>query len=613
MRLAFTQYIKRLSDAELEGKQLDKRDDQVANLRLILAALGAGVAWFWYSGSLAVGWLFVPVVLFVGFIVLHRRLLSERRVADRKRAYYKNGVDRLSDEWSGCGASGKRYLDLDHEYAADLDLFGVGSLFQLVNGARTQLGEDRLAEWLCSAADRDTIIERQGAVARLRDELELREELALLAVNGGFGEPARPDEADDADIDSGELRDEFDSSLLVSWSGRGAQRSGQVPRAIAVVISICTLIAGAGALAFDWSWYPALVGFALALALQLYFKSEILATMQDMNEAGKGLHTLSQVLEIMQRQKFDDPYLDRIVQRLRVDGLPPSQQVARLAKLIAYLNDSTRNQLFIPVGIVLGLPLHLTHALDTWRMTVGREIPTWLEAVGDFEATLSLSRFAFERPTYPFPTIAIGPLVLEAKGLGHPLLSRSDCVANDLSLGGEQRLLMVSGSNMSGKSTLLRTIGINTVLAQMGAPVCAQKMALTPFQVATAMRVSDSLQDGQSLFFAVLSRLKRVVDLTQSETVLFLLDEILQGTNSHDRRIGAEAVIRSLLDKEALGLVTTHDLSLTQIASTLPNVANVHFMDKIEDGEMTFDYQLRDGTLKKSNAIELMRLVGLDV
>lgn len=592
------EYLRRLAAAEEDYLQQDQRDDRFANWRLILAALAIAMVYYCYTGVLNLGLLVLPGALFVALVVLHRRVRARRRAAEQKRELYEQGIARLQDNWPGTGPTGDNYLDEAHEYCADLDLFGDGSLFQLINSARTRLGQDRLADWLRRAAPRDTILERQGGVARLRDEVDLRESLALLT---------------DTNATNGTAHDEFNSSLLLHWAAQPTQSIGQGARLAALGIAACGVVAVAGAIGLDWGWLPVLILFAFALIFQLGFKTKILATMDGMNEAGKGLDTLSQVLEVMQQQIFDDAWLDRIVSGVRFDGVPPSEQVARLAKRVAYLNDSTRNQLFIPVGILLCLPLQLAHALDVWRASVGRDIPKWLAAVADFEATLSLSRLAYERPAYPFPTIVAQGPVLTANALGHPLLNSADCVVNDVRLDGRQQMLMVSGSNMSGKSTLLRSVGVNCVLAQMGAPVCAQAMTLSPFQVATAMRVSDSLQQGQSLFFAVLSRLKRVVDLTDGDTVLFLLDEILQGTNSHDRRIGAEAVIRSLLDRGALGIVTTHDLSLTEIAGTLSNVRNQHFQDEIKDGEMTFDYQLRDGTLKKSNAIELMRLVGLDV
>jgi len=607
--LALTEYSERLATAERDFQQLDKRDAQVAAWRALLALVGIAMGYFCYRGNLAIWWLLIPAMVFLALVLLHRRVINQRQVAKRKRAYYKTGIARLNHDWSGHGPTGARYLDQEHEYAADLDLFGVGSLFQLINGSRTQLGKDRLADWLRHAAEGSIILERQGAVERLRKEIDLREQLALLDIEGQL----RQEAAAEQEVNADNAGDEFNPNQLIEWSTQPAQIISPGARASAVVITVCTMLAGLGGVLLGWGLSPALLMLIVAVFFLLAFKSKIRSTIVQLDEASRGLNALSQVLEVMQGQSFGDPFLDQIVDRVRFEGVPPSQQVARLAKYIQYLNDSIRNQFFVPIAILLCLPLHLVHAIESWRATVGRAIPMWLAAVGEYEAIMSLSRYAFERPADPFPVISSDRLVLCAKSLGHPLLNSNISVRNDLALDNEHQMLMVSGSNMSGKSTLLRTLGVNCVLAQMGAPVCAKEMTLSLFQIATAMRVNDSLQQGRSLFFAVLCRLKRVVDLTRTETVLFLLDEILQGTNSHDRKIGAEAVIRSLLEQGAIGLVTTHDLSLTAIASSLPNIENVHFADQIKDGAMTFDYRLRPGTVEKSNAIELMRLVGLEV
>jgi DNA mismatch repair ATPase MutS len=255
------------------------------------------------------------------------------------------------------------------------------------------------------------------------------------------------------------------------------------------------------------------------------------------------------------------------------------------------------------------------HGIQKWRRRYGHCIDQWLDTVGEFEAVLSLASHAREHPRDPFPELVEPGPLFEGSQLAHPLLPESTAVRNDVSLSAATPLIMVSGSNMSGKSTLLRTVGTNAVLALAGAPVRAQRLRLSSLQVGSAMRVHDSLQDGKSLFYANLTRLRAIVALAgKTPPLLFLLDEILQGTNSHDRRIGAEAVIRKLLDGGAIGLVTTHDLELTRIVESLDGRAvNVHFADQLVDGKMTFDYRIHPGVVERSNALELMRMMGLDV
>jgi DNA mismatch repair ATPase MutS len=259
--------------------------------------------------------------------------------------------------------------------------------------------------------------------------------------------------------------------------------------------------------------------------------------------------------------------------------------------------------------------VHLVHAIEVWRGEVGPHIADWLRAVGEFEALACLAGFSYERPEQPFPEILDAGTRFEASGIGHPLIPRSQCVSNDVGLDEQTRLILISGSNMSGKSTMLRTIGTNLVLAQAGTTVRAQRLNTSVFQIGTAMRIHDSLQSGESLFYAAVSRLKSVVDLSsRGRPLLFLFDEILQGTNSHDRLIGSEGVIRALVTRGAIGLVTTHDLALTELVNRLDSHAiNFHFEDSLIDGKMTFDYRIRSGVVQKSNALEIMRLMGLNV
>ncbi len=254
-------------------------------------------------------------------------------------------------------------------------------------------------------------------------------------------------------------------------------------------------------------------------------------------------------------------------------------------------------------------------AIEAWRAECGPHLRGWIQTVGESEALVDLARYAWEEPGDPFPEIVDDGPLFEADQLGHPLLPRERCVFNDLRLDGELSLLVVSGSNMSGKSTLLRSVGTNVLLALAGAPVRARRLRLSPLALGPSLRIRDSLEDGASHFYAEITCLRGIVDLAEGPLpALFLLDEILAGTNSHDRRIGAAAVVRGLVERGAIGLVTTHDLALTKIADQLsPRAGNVHFQDELIDGEMRFDFQIRPGIVTRSNALELMRAVGLEV
>jgi DNA mismatch repair ATPase MutS len=277
------------------------------------------------------------------------------------------------------------------------------------------------------------------------------------------------------------------------------------------------------------------------------------------------------------------------------------------------LLDSRRNQFFSPFAMASMWGVHCALAIEAWRARHGASVGTWLAAVGELEALCSLAAFAWEHPADVYPTLEDGEARFEAEALGHPLIPEDRCVRNDVTLGGAIRVLMVSGSNMSGKSTLLRAVGTNAVLAQAGAPVRAARLRLSPLSLGATLRIRDSLQEGTSRFYAELVRLRDIVRIADGPIpLLFLLDEILHGTNSHDRRLGAAAVVRGLVQRGAIGLVTTHDLALSEVVGD-PDVhaVNVHFEDRLEDGQMVFDYRMRPGVVRTSNALALMRTLGL--
>jgi len=480
-----------------------------------------------------------------------------------------------------------------HAYAADLDLFGEGSLFELLCIARTAAGERKLADWLMQQAGASEVRARQAAVDELRDRLDLREDLALLGQ---------------------ELRGHLDPAALVAW--------GKAPAAL---VSPGLRIAGAGAVALTlaaiacWIWagsgpIPFLFAALLQSGLALGVRAKIRPVIEAVEAPTRDLALLRGLLERLEREPFRCERLAALRTALDTEGHPPSQRIAQL-QLRVDLLDARKNQFFAPFGALLLWGTQLALAIESWRRHCGPALEHWLEAAGEIEALCSLASYAYEHPHDPFPEIVEPGPVFDGRELGHPLLPDARSVRNDLRLDAGRQALVVSGSNMSGKSTLLRTVGTNTVLALAGAPARAASLRLSPLRVAASIQVLDSLQTGTSHFYAEITRLRQIVDLTESDVpVLFLLDEILHGTNSHDRRIGADAVVRGLLERAAIGLVTTHDLALAKIADELaPRIENVHFEDHLEQGEMHFDYRLRPGVVTKSNALELMRAVGLDV
>jgi hypothetical protein len=591
-----TEYESRLSARRESLERAEAGHRRLGTFRLLTALVTAGVLWLALSQHLSLAYLGIPLAIFLALVIAHSRLDRIRKTAKRAVDYYQRGLDRLDDNWTSTGETGERFRDGAHPYADDLDLFGAASLFQLLNTARTTAGESTLAGWLSAPAARDEILARQKAVDELRTRLDLREDLALLGQD--FRASGHPD-------------------ALAQWGAEpivlfpGWMRVAAPLFAIAAVGLLIALFAA------DLTSPSLRIAFIVTAAIEgllvLPLRERIAKVVLAVGQPGHDLALLAQVLNRLEAESFASPKLSELRKRLDVAGQPASQRIAKLQRLIELL-DSRDNVVIRIIGPLMLWTTQLAMAIEAWRAISGAGIAGWVSAVGEMEALSSLACYAYEHPNDPFPTIAPSGAVFEAKAMAHPLLPESRSIRNDLSLSLSMRLIVISGSNMSGKSTLLRTTGVNTVLALAGAPVRAEALTVSPLQLGASIRINDSLQAGASRFYAEITRLRDILALADKGPALFLLDELLNGTNSHDRRIGAEGVVRGLVQRDAIGLVTTHDLALAAIADSLGSqAANKHFEDHLENGVMTFDYRIQPGVVEKSNALELMRAVGLNV
>ncbi len=604
-----TLYTQRLAERRTAIAHQERHHRMLGHGKLATAACGVAMVWLALSeGAFSILWVLVPIAGFALLVVVHEKLLRELERRRRAARFFEKALARLDGNWAGTGEAGERYNDATHPYAPDLDLFGKGSVFELLCTARTRIGEDRLAQWLKSPAAPVVARERHAAVDELRERVDLREELAVVAEEARSGvDPvhlAQWGEAPAALRQAGfRLRVRLHTALGVA--GFAALWIHLVHAA-----NLMALTDGVDALVRDL--------FLVALLVNgwfLYRQSGVLGkAVSAVKEAAHEMGLLSEVLVRMEREQFRCPLLAGLRKSLDADGEPPSRQLARLKRLVENLDS--RDNVFVRVlePFILWTP-HVALRVEDWRSQSGSAVRRWLNAAGDMEALCSLASHAFEHPADPFPEfVSEGPWI-EAEGIGHPLLAEDRVVRNDVRIGGELRVIVVSGSNMSGKSTMLRTLGVNAVLAQAGAPVRARRLTLSPLAVGASIRLTDSLQGGVSRFYAEILRLRQILDGTAGPLpVLFLIDEFLHGTNSHDRRIGAEALVRGLVQRGAIGLITTHDLALADIACELgERAANVHFEDQIADGKISFDYHMRPGVVRKSNAIELMRQVGLEI
>ena len=587
------EYSHRLGAREANVARLAKLHEQIGGVRLVvgvstLVALGAVL----FARAFAPLWLLIPVGAFVALVLYHSNVRRARMNAERAVSYYRHGIARIEDRWMGSGQPGARFTALDHIYAADLDLFGRDSLFELLSVARTRMGEDALAQWLLAPASPAVVHARHAAIADLRGRLDLREEMAVLGEDTGVG--VHPDS-------------------LLAW----AEAPNRLPRGLLVAAAL-VLPAAAIGMALVWHYTgivsPLLLVLLIEAALAYSVRGALSEAIYGTETAFQDLKLFTALLVRIERNSFSAASLQELVRRLSSHTLPASETIARLARVIDFA-DARNNPILRFLDVPLLYSLNVALGAERWRRTHGKVIRQWVEALGEFEALSSLACYSFEHPEDPFPELIEGPASFTSVALGHPLICAAKCVRNSVTLAGETRVLLVSGSNMSGKSALLRTVGINTVLAMAGAPVRAQSLRLTPLQVGASIRVNDSLHEGSSRFYAEITRLRAIYALLEQQPpLIFLLDELLQGTNSKDRLIGAEGIVRAFVAGGAIGLVSTHDLALTSIGGLPPGTLhNVHFQDDLSDGQMRFDFTLREGVVTKSNGIELMRAIGLKV
>lgn len=579
------EYRRRAGERRARAAQLAIRYHAFFRARTCALVVIVGLAWLAEKERLLPLLLSLPIVVFVSAVLEKNRAYRAWQRARFALGYYERRLANLEECWAGTGEPGTRFLDDAHPCARDLDLFGPGSLFERLHLAGTPLGEDTLASWLRTPAQMGSwgeVRARQSAVAELRDRLDLREDLAML----GQQVPAR-----------------WEAANLAAWvraspPGAGIRRARQATAAFAA-LSVLTLL---GCLV-GLSHIPFVVMLVLAGAIALWLPNRTKHFEMATPPGAADLRPLAAILARIERDSFICPRLCRIQATLL--GARP---LGRLVRLLEALPLS-------PLAFPFLAAAQLSLAVEAWRVRHGTALSNALAALGELEGLNAMAAYAYENPADPFPELLEEGPCFEADGLGHPLLPTARCVRNDVRLNAEQQLLIVSGSNMSGKSTLLRTVGTNAILAMAGAPVRAVRLRLGLLTPGATLRLQDSLLEGRSRFFAEVTRIRELLDLAGAQPpLLFLLDELFSGTNSDDRREGAEAVVRRLLDAGAIGLLTTHDLALTHLAEQLaPRAANVHFADQFADGAMTFDYKMRSGVLQNGNGLALMRALGIEV
>ncbi|MBX5483350.1 MAG: DNA mismatch repair protein MutS [Myxococcaceae bacterium] len=590
-------YSERKASAEAEARRLDDRGALFANGRgvtfvgalalAVLAIFHKVPAWGWYA---AAGSLLAYALL----AWRHGRVIRDEERAKVRVALNERGIARLRGEWHAFPGKGERFLPPDHLYASDLDVFGQGSLFQLIDETATRSGEATLASWLLEGANADTVRERQEAVKELAPLLDFRQTLLV-----------------ESRIVA---REKVDPARFVAWCEGGPYlRSIRWARPLAVILPLATLalyVLGRLELIHHGAWWG---GVLALLAVVAATRKPIAAFYEQIVLGERGFARFGDTLAVVEKQAFTSPLLRRLVEPLRAhDGHGASARLKRFSRAFGFAEARQSSQLHAVLNLLTLWDVHTMFALERWREENGRLVRPWFEALAELEALCSLAGFAHDHPGFAFPEIDPKGTRFIATGLGHPLLD--DPVRNDVSLPGPRTALIVTGSNMSGKTTLLRAIGANAVLALAGAPVCANSLVLGELRVLTSMRVKDSLERGISYFYAEVQRIRAVLDAAKAAhgKALFLLDEILLGTNTRERQIASRELLRLLLETGAIGAVTTHDLALTSLAEvTWASVRNVHFRDQLVDGKMCFDYRMREGVVETTNALRVLAEAGI--
>jgi hypothetical protein len=588
---ASQEYSSRHARWTAEVARRQRTQDQLVYTRLALGAVLAVIAAFALGfETISALWLLPPALALFVLIALHPGRERELQRALRSKAFYDRAIARLENRWHGTGSQGESYRDPNHVYADDMDLFGRGSLFELLSNARTATGERTLASWLLAPGEHADVTARQGAVAELATRLDLREDLAVLG--------------DD-------IRAALDDRSLAKWGARPPVKFFTGAPVVALILAIIAATT-AGAWLLDYATQrPFLYTAVVELLFAVSIRKQIFEVTDSVNTPARELLLIALLLERLEKESFTSPALLALHARL-AGG---TGRIRNLERLVEW-KEWAHNQIFGVIAAPLLWVPQFAMAIERWRVAHGPSIADWIAAVGEFEALGSLAAFTFERPEATFPTLSdAAEPGYSAIELAHPLIAPNEAVPNDVALNKATPLWIISGSNMSGKSTLLRAVGLSVVMAWAGAPVPARELRLTRLRIGASLRANDSLADHRSRFYAEIVKLKNIVEAAgANQQILFLLDELLSGTNSHDRRIGADALIKGLLDRGAIGLTTTHDLALTEIVNDLGSRArNVHFEDLFDSGKIAWDYHLRDGVVKRGNALELMRAVGLDV
>lgn len=588
-------YTERLSLTEGQLQQVKKQIFRISMLRLALFIAGIAGLYFFYNQTtlliVCICLTFLPLFILVK---IHNRFFIRKEWLETQARIIQEELQALSGDYSSF-EDGKEYVNPEHPYSFDLDIFGRRSLFQSINRTCTFFGKVRLAEWLQNHLHEKTSIEkRQEMIREISEHTLFREQFRVAGL-----------------VHHGQSSD---AEKIQAWSQSPAQylHAGWVKAfiwGVPVINSLLLITSLAGWTSFSW------LGLSFGIFLVLSFGIIKRATyiQETYGKQLKSLNGYARLIALAKAENWKSAGMLELMERFNLNGQSPVQALQQLSKELDRLDLRNNQFLYVLLEGSIFFQLQEIVRIERWKVRYGQHISEWLETVGELDALCSLGTFAYNHPQYSYPELTEKPFCFLATQMGHPLMPASQCVKNDATIPSRPFFLIITGANMAGKSTYLRTIGVNYLLACIGAPVCCEKLKLHPNQLITSLRTSDSLSDNESYFFAELKRLKRIIDLlNQGQQLFIILDEILKGTNSMDKQKGSFDLIRQFMQLKANGIIATHDLLLGSLIKQFPEeIRNYCFEADIKENELTFSYKLREGVAQNMNACFLMKKMGI--
>lgn len=600
MAIPVERYKKRKEKYENANKKLHKVSFNISVLRLIIFIAVISASIFFYKANLiyfVISSLTCGVVLFIYLIYLHQKVLHKIKYLDVLISVNQKSIERITGKWKSFDDLGEEFIDESHNYSYDIDIFGENSLFQFINTCVTYSGRKTLAEFLTKRSKtKEEIYERQEAIQELSKKVSFRQKLIACGI----------------------LNNKVSSNPQKLYEYERDSHKQMLNKSTIVFVTIMPIITLAMCIIYFFiksiPYYVPMLLLLLQYAILKIKPQNRLIAFELAEKYNKDIKMYKDMLQLIENQIFYSPYLKRIKNEFYCDDNVASHMAIRKFSNIADLIANRRDIVYSILNIVLLMDFHLFRALQKWNNKYGKNIKKWIESIGKIEALSSFSNLKYDYPNWVNPKIEENKFHLEAIDIGHPLLGEN-CIHNDIIIKEPNRVLLITGSNMSGKSTLLRTIGINLVLSYAGAPVCARKFNVPIMDLYTCMRINDNMEKNISSFYGEILRIKRIVEaVNDNKNVFFLLDEIFKGTNSVDRHTGAAILIKQLAKKGSMGLVSTHDLELSELEKENDSmVLNYHFEEYYKDDKIYFDYKLKRGVSTTRNAIYLMKLAGIKI